>query len=266
MHRAELRVVVNAGSILETNDQHGLAHSVEHMVFRGTKRFPDMRSTSTDEASGCRAGGYVVTTGQDETIYTFTVPTDRAGLVDTSLAILADMVSEATFDSVEARQEAGVVMEEWRSRTSAGRRMTEARNALLLAGSPYADRPTIGDTATLRRFDLAEMRRFYATWYRPELMVVVVAGDVNAGEVREELFASISAPFARGERPPHDRPRSCPCYEGTIGGTARSRSDVVTPDVVRTGTHLRSRSRTIGKRSFTRCGGDGARRASRGYI
>ena len=145
VHRAELRVVVQCR--LDSRDERSAwsrARRRTHGLSRNEalSRTCDRRS-SDDGRHARRAATSMRRLARTRRSTPSRCPPIVRGLVDTSLAILADMVSEATFDSVEARQEAGVVMEEWRSRTSAGRRMTEARNALLLAGSPYADRPTI---------------------------------------------------------------------------------------------------------------------------
>ena len=213
-HRAELRLVVDAGSVLETPEQRGLAHAVEHMVFRGTKRFPGHAVDEYLFSVGMRPGSDVnASTSEDETVYRVTVPSQRAGVIDTAMAILADMASAATFDSLEARQEAGVVMSEWRSRLDVVQRLRLERNAVLFAGSPYAASAVIGDTAVLRRFDLEEMRRFYADWYHPDRMAVVAVGDFNVGEVERMIkrhFGRIPRSNSAPLRPKFVIPHSVP--------------------------------------------------------
>jgi len=178
--RAELRLVVDAGSVLEDDDQRGLAHALEHMLFRGTRRFPGRAIQDYFQTVGMRDGedlnGH---TRRDETTYELTVPTDPPGVLDTAIAMLADMAHDATFDSTEARAEAGVVLAEWRSDQGAAERISRSRDSMLLGDSRYAHRRPIGDTAVIRRFDLAAMRRFYRDWYRPELMAIVVVGDFD---------------------------------------------------------------------------------------
>ena len=216
--RAELRLVVDAGSVLEDDDQRGLAHALEHMLFRGTRHFPGRRASEFLQSVGMREGDDInASTGTDETIYRLTVPTDSAGVLDTAIAILADWAYEATLDSAAARREAGIVFEEWRTRMGAYRRLVEARDTLLLGGSRYAGRPTIGDTAVLRKFDVGAIRRFYRDWYRPELMAVVAVGDFDATDVEgqiERRFGAIPAsrdprprPRPTVSRPAADRPR-----------------------------------------------------------
>ncbi len=222
--RAELRLVVNAGSILEDESQRGLAHAVEHMAFRGTRNFPGRRITDYLESIGMRSGDDVnATTTFDETTYRLAVPTDRAGALDTGIAILREWAHEVSFDAAEARQEAGVVFEEWRVRAAADSRLSWQRDTLLLSGSLYVNRRPIGDTAILRRFDVAQMRRFYRDWYRPDLMAVVAVGDFDGTRVEARVRAQF-ADLKRGASPT-PRPR-------VAVGAATSRTAVFTdPDI-----------------------------------
>jgi len=206
IRRVELRLVVNAGSVLEDDDQRGLAHGVEHMLLRGTRHFPGDAIESYFESIGMRRGeGVNATTSMDETIYRMTVPVDRPGAIDTALAMLADIARDGTFADADSRNEAKVVLEEWRSERDAFQRITDARHALIFAGTPYASRPVIGDTSILRKFDLAAMRRFYETWYRPDLMAVVAVGAFEAGEIEPivtRYFSSIPRQANPRPRPP----------------------------------------------------------------
>jgi len=203
--RAELRLVVHAGSVLEDDDQRGLAHAVEHMAFRGTRRFPGRAIDEYLQSIGMRLGEDVnATTGYDETVYRLTIPTDERGALDTGMTILAEWAHAVTFDSVEAAREAPIVFEEWRGRRDADERLDEARDSLLLRGTRYAMRPVIGDTASLRRFDVAAMRRFYRDWYRPDLMAVIAVGDFDVGAVERRLrrhFEPIPAPASARAKP-----------------------------------------------------------------
>jgi zinc protease len=128
--RAELRLVVDAGSLQEDEDQRGLAHAVEHMVFRGTRRFPGGAVERWFDAIGMRRGDDVnATTSTDDTRFRMTVPTTRAGSIDTALAMLASMAHEATFDAGDARRESGVLLEEWRTSRGVEARLADARRA-----------------------------------------------------------------------------------------------------------------------------------------
>jgi zinc protease len=243
--RAELRLVVDAGSVLEDDDQRGLAHGVEHMAFRGTRRFPARAIDTYLQSVGMRLGEDVnATTSYDETVYRLTIPTGRRAVVDSAIMILADWAHAVTFDSAAARQEGAIVFEEWRTGRGADDRLDAARDSLLFRGSRYADRRVIGDTTTLRRFDVGAMRRFYHDWYRPDRMAVIVVGDVDAGATERVLRRELEA-----------IPRSGPGRLPPVPALPRGPDDrvvvLVDPEVTSTRASLwfpraPSRQRTVG--------------------
>jgi zinc protease len=204
--RAELRLVVNAGSVLEDDDQRGLAHVLEHMAFNGTRRFEKHEIVDFLERVGMRFGADVnAYTSFDETVYMLQVPTDSAGVLDTGLRILRDWATDITLDPVEIDLERPVVIEEWRRWLGAGSRVSDRQFPFLFAGSRYALRQPIGDTAVLRRFEPATLRRFYERWYRPELMAVVAVGDFDVAEVEARIRAEfVDVPSSA----PAERPRT----------------------------------------------------------
>jgi zinc protease len=206
--RAELRLVVNVGSIVEDDDQRGLAHFVEHMAFNGTKRFPKQELVSFLESLGMRFGPSVnAYTSFDETVYILQVPTDRPDVLDRSFQILEDWAQNVTFDPAEIDKERGVVIEEWRLGRGAGTRMMDQQFPVLLQSSRYAERLPIGTKEILESFPHDRLRKFYADWYRPDLMAVVAVGDFSAPAV-EALVKKHFAPVAKPASP---RPR--PTYE-----------------------------------------------------
>ncbi|MBC8089362.1 MAG: insulinase family protein [Phycisphaerae bacterium] len=177
--RVELRLVVNAGSVLEDNDQRGLAHFLEHMAFNGTKNFPKTEVVKYLESIGVRFGADLnANTSFDETIYILPVPTDSAGILEKSFQFLSDVATNITFDSLQVVGERGVVLEEWRGRLGAGERILDKQLPVFLAGSRYADRLPIGLPTIIEAANPAPLRRFWSTWYRPDLMSVVVVGDL----------------------------------------------------------------------------------------
>src|SRR5438128_6212431 len=124
--RAELRLVVKAGSVLEDDDQQGLAHLVEHMAFNGTTHFPKNDIISFMQSLGMRFGADInAYTSFDETVYMLTVPTDKPAVLDRALLILEDWAHNVTFETEEIDKERGVVMEEWRLRRGAGARISD---------------------------------------------------------------------------------------------------------------------------------------------
>lgn len=195
--RAELRLAINAGSILENDDQRGLAHFVEHMAFNGTRRFPKADLVNYLERIGMRFGADVnASTSFDETIYTLTVPTDTARFITTGLDILEDWAHGISFDPAELKKERGVVIEEWRTGRNASTRISNKQFPVMLNKSKYAERLPIGTKENLETFADSLAITFYRDWYRPDLMSVVAVGDFDPAEmVRliEERFSRIPA-------------------------------------------------------------------------
>src|SRR5687767_3296290 len=208
--RAELRLVVKAGSVLEDDDQRGLAHFVEHMAFNGTKNFPKHEVVSFLESLGMRFGADInAYTSFDETVYMLTVPTDKPGALEKSFLILEDWAHNVTFDPAEIDKERGVIMEEWRLRRGAGARMQERMLPVLLKGSRYADRVPIGKTEVLQNFKHERLKKFYSDWYRPDLMAVVAVGDFDQAQVEGLIkahFTGLTNPPGAPRRQVYDVP------------------------------------------------------------
>jgi zinc protease len=202
--RAELRLVVNAGSILEDDDQRGLAHFVEHMAFNGTKRFPKTDIVNFLERVGMRFGADLnAYTSFDETVYMLQIPTDTARLVVSALDILEDWAHAITFDTAEIRKERGVVIEEWRTGRNASTRVSYRQIPVMLRGSPYSLRIPIGTKENLETFADSLVVQFYHDWYRPDLMSVVAVGDFDP----RQMEAMIRQRFGRLTAPARPRPR-----------------------------------------------------------
>ena len=205
--RAELRLVVNAGSVLEDDKQRGLAHFVEHMAFNGTTRFKKQELVDYLERIGMRFGADLnASTSFDETIYELQVPTDSAHILEKGIQILEDWAHGVTFDTSEVRKERGVVIEEWRLGQGAGTRIMNQQLPVIFRGSRYADRLPIGTKQSLDTFDRADLVRFYQDWYRPNLQAVVAVGDFDP-KVVERLIRRY---FGRIPAPVHPKPR--PAY------------------------------------------------------
>jgi zinc protease len=210
-NRAALRLVVNAGSVLEDDDQLGLAHFVEHMAFNGTERFPKQEIVTFMESIGMRFGPSVnAFTSFDETVYMLQVPTDRPEAMDKAFMILEDWAQRLSFVPEEIDRERGVVIEEWRSRRGAAARMQDKQLPVLLAGSRYADRLPIGKVEVLQNFKHERLKQFYADWYRPDLMAVIAVGDFDsAAAIVKKIqtqFAALRSPASPRPRPAHSVP------------------------------------------------------------
>src|SRR5579872_2540432 len=214
--RAELRLVVKAGSILEEDDQQGLAHFVEHMAFNGTRHFPQQETIAFLQSLGMRFGADVnAFTSFDETEFTLTIPTDKPGTLDRALLILEDWAHDLTFDPAAIDKEREVITEEWRSRLGAGARIQNKILPVVLNGSRYADRIPIGKMEVVQHFRPERLRKFYDDWYRPDLMAVVAVGDFDAAAAE----ALVKQHFSGLENPPSPRPRPAygiPDRDGTL--------------------------------------------------
>jgi zinc protease len=213
--RAELRLIVNAGSVLEDDDQLGLAHFVEHMAFNGTEHYPKQELVDYLESIGMQFGPDVnAYTSFDETVYMLTVPTDSAAILRQAFQVLEDWAHLQTFDSTEIELERGVVLEEWRLGRGAAARMRDEQFPVLFQGSRYAERLPIGTPEILETFEHEALERFYSDWYRPDLMAVVAVGDFDAETVESLIrqhFGGLRAPDAvrprrLAEVPDHDEP------------------------------------------------------------
>lgn len=204
-HRVELRLAVNAGSVLEDKDQQGFAHFLEHMAFNGTTHFPHNTLEDFIETAGMRFGADLnAFTSPDETVYTLTLPSDDATILSQGLDVIQDWAGGGILiDSNEVVAERGVVMGEWRTRLqdTVTQRVTSHFDTLLYGGSPYLDRQPIGDTTLLEHAQPSPIRRFYHDWYRPDLMAVVVVGDFDPAAMQREIVRRFGAiPAAKNPR------------------------------------------------------------------
>jgi zinc protease len=192
-NRAELRLVINAGSILEDENQQGLAHFVEHMSFNGTKHFQKQELVDFLESIGMRFGADInAYTGFDETVYMLELPTDSVEIVDKGFLVLQDWAHAVSFDSVEIDKERGVVLEEWRLGRGARARMRDKQFPVLLYNSKYAERLPIGQKVVLDTFYHKNLTRFYKDWYRPDLMAVIAVGDFDVNTIENLINAHFS--------------------------------------------------------------------------
>ena len=208
--RAELRLVVKAGAVLEDDDQRGLAHFVEHMAFNGTKNFPKHELISFIESLGMRFGADInAYTSFDETVYMLTVPTDKPEAMARAFQVLEDWAHNVSFDAAEIEKERGVVLEEWRSGRGAGMRNAEKLFPVMFKGSRYANRLPIGLPEIIQNGKPERIKQYYADWYRPDLMAVVAVGDFDKSVVEKLVnthFASIPAHTSPKERQTYDVP------------------------------------------------------------
>ncbi|MFC1839367.1 M16 family metallopeptidase [Thermodesulfobacteriota bacterium] len=196
-NRAELRLVINSGSVLEDEKQLGLAHVLEHMAFQGTENFEKKEILDYMESIGMQIGsGINAGTGFDETIYMLKVPMDDISYVSTAFRILKDWTTALTLDPEEIELERKVVIEEWRQGLGARERIRDKTIPVILKDSLYAQRLPIGTLENLQNFSHDDLNRFYKDWYRPDLMAVIAVGDFDTAEIEKlikEQFKTIHA-------------------------------------------------------------------------
>jgi zinc protease len=194
-NRAELYLVNKVGSIVENDDQQGLAHFTEHMAFNGTKDFPKNELVSYLQKAGVRFGADLnAYTGFNQTVYQLPLPTDSTAVFEKGFDILSNWASAVTFEDKEIDQERGVIVEEDRQRgKNAQERMSKQLLPILLANSRYAERIPIGKVEILQNFPYATIKQFYKDWYRPNLQAVIAVGDFDTKQVEELIKSNFSS-------------------------------------------------------------------------
>lgn len=212
--RVEFRLAVNAGSILEDDNQQGLAHFVEHMAFNGTKHFEKNELVHYLQSVGMNFGPELnAFTSFDETVYMLTIPTDSAEVLKKGFQIMEDWAHNLLFDTAEINKERGVLVEEWRLGRGPFQRMEDKYIPVLFNGSRYAERLPIGKKEIIEGADYGTIKKFYTDWYRPDLMAFIVVGDIDVAATEktiQEMFGRIPAvkkprPRSRFEIPDHQQ-------------------------------------------------------------
>jgi zinc protease len=186
--RVEMRLAVNAGSILEDEDQRGLAHFIEHMCFNGTKHFEKNELINYLQSAGIKFGPEInAYTSFDETVYMLSLPTDSADILNNGYLVMEDWAHNVTFNEEEIDKERGVVIEEWRMGRGPSQRMLDKYLPVLYKNSRYAERLPIGKKEIIENADYETIKRFYRDWYRPDLMALIVVGDIDADEAEKKI-------------------------------------------------------------------------------
>lgn len=198
----EMRLAVDAGSALQTPEQDGVAHFLEHMMFNGTEKFPENELIATLRGFGSGFGADInAYTSYDETVYQLTVPNSPKA-VGTGLDVLEQWLSAATLDEAQVEAERGVILDEWRgSATTSDGRIEDTFESLLLTGSPYEGKDPIGEESSIAEMTAAPLRDFYDDWYRPDNAAVIVVGDVDADRIEEQIAERFGSAVARGDSP-----------------------------------------------------------------
>ena len=204
-NRADFYIAQKVGSILEEDNQRGLAHFLEHMCFNGTTNFPGKGIINWLETIGVKFGQNLnAYTSIDETVYNINnVPVTRDGIVDSCLLILHDWANDLTLAEAEIDNERGVIHEEWRTGQGAMMRMYEQALPKAFEGSKYGHRLPIGTIEVIDNFPYKALRDYYEAWYRPDQQGIIVVGDIDVNKVEikiKELFSPIEMPANAPER------------------------------------------------------------------
>lgn len=204
-NRVQLYLANKIGSIMENDDQRGLAHFMEHMGFNGTKNFPKNDLVNYLQKAGVRFGADLnAYTSFDETVYQLPIPSDDPEVLKNGIQIMRDWAQEATLDPSEIDKERGVVLEEKRLGKGAQQRMQDQYLPMLFNNSRYSDRLPIGTEEVLKNFSPETIKQFYKDWYRPNLQALIVVGDIDVDAMEQ----TIKAKFSDLKNPTKSRPRT----------------------------------------------------------
>lgn len=200
--KVELRLVIKAGSILEDDNQQGLAHMAEHMAFNGTKNYKKNDIVSFLQSIGVGFDNDLnAYTSFDETVYMLPIPTDKPGNLEKGMQILEDWAHQVSYETEDIESERNVILEESRAGKGASERIFRKLYPKLFEGSKYADRLPIGVDSIIKNYNPELIRKFYKDWYRPDLMAVIVVGDVDPVKAEQMIkthFEKLTNPA--GER------------------------------------------------------------------
>jgi zinc protease len=192
--RASLRLVVHAGALEEKNDQRGLAHFLEHMAFNGSEHYAPGTLVEFFQRMGMNFGGDTnASTGFDRTVYMLELPNTKEATLQEGFRVFSDYAGGLLLQEKEIDKERGVILSEKRTRDSVGYRTVVAELGFLLHGSRFPERWPIGETDVIEHAERDRFVEFYNTWYRPELLSVVVVGDIDADAVEQQIVSTFSA-------------------------------------------------------------------------
>lgn len=186
-NKAMLSLVVKTGSLMEEDNEQGIAHFMEHMAFNGTTKFEKNEMIKYLQSIGLSFGGDLnAYTSFDRTVYKLLVPTTPKELED-GVEVLREWASEATLNPQEIESEKKVVIEEWRLRQGLTQRLGDVQKKALFEGSRYYDRFPIGLPETINGATQEIVRGFYEKWYQPENISVIAVGDFDTNQVESYI-------------------------------------------------------------------------------
>lgn len=193
--RVYLILQVAVGSVHERDDQRGYAHFVEHMLFRGTRRFPASSLLGFLQHEGLAMGADTSAfTNYTSTFYNLDLPQNSPEKITLGLSILRDFADGGLFAKADIKREAKVIESERRTRASSASQIGEALTAYLYPDTLLTRRSPIGTPESVRSATAERLRDFYRTWYRPSRMTIIAVGDADP-ELIERLIQEQFATF-----------------------------------------------------------------------
>lgn len=175
----EFRLIQRTGSLVEEDTELGMAHFLEHMMFKGTKHYPGNTIIDFLRSIGVAFGPDVnARTSFENTQYILSaVPLTGESRIDSCLMILRDWSADAVIDEAALNAERNVIVEEWRARSmnDDGMKLFKERNA----GTRYAERNPIGSMDIINSCTAEQMRMFYKRWYQPQNQCIIACGDFD---------------------------------------------------------------------------------------
>jgi zinc protease len=201
--RASLRLLVEVGSLHETDRQRGLAHFLEHMAFNGSTNYPADTLVDVFQRMGMNFGGDSnASTGFDRTTYMFELPDTREETFAEAFKVFGDYAAGLLLDTEEIDKERGVILSEERSRDSVDYRTFIAGFEFELGGTLFPERMPIGKTEVIQTATREDFVDYYETWYRPEKMTLIAVGDFDPDAVERQVRATFGSLEARAPARP----------------------------------------------------------------
>ncbi|PON32289.1 Coenzyme PQQ biosynthesis protein [Parasponia andersonii] len=228
--RAAVALAVKVGSVLEDDDERGVAHVVEHLAFSATKKYTNHDIVKFLESIGAEFGACQnAVTSADDTVYELFVPVDKPELLSQAISVLAEFSTEVRVSKDDLHKERGAVMEEYRGTRNATGRMQDANWILMMEGSKYAERLPIGLEKVIRNVSPETVKQFYKKWYHLSNMAVIAVGDFSDTQSVVEMIKThfghkVSAPeppiIPTFSVPSHEEPRFSCFVESEAAGSA----------------------------------------------
>ena len=191
-NQAEFRFGIQGGSLLEINDEQGLTHFIEHMAFNGTRHFNQKQLLDFFRDNGMSFGPDLnATTDFTQTIYRFSLPTQKQETIEKGLLLLKDWATNILFDETEVNKERGIILEEFRARKSLDKRIRDKVGPLVY-GDDYLNRHPLGKKNIIKTVSHAKLKETYNKWYQPERMMVVVVGDIDVDRMETNIISTFS--------------------------------------------------------------------------